>query len=111
MDWLHIFRPEQAARRIEDLALEVAERCRAAVRARIGQYSASMSRSEARGYVRARATGAVCCETDILMSRRNNLPSGMRAELIRQSTDHVIALVTHDLAAATVPRAVARKAG
>ena len=111
MDWLHFFSPKQAARQIEDLVLEVAARCRAAVRARLGQYSASMSRSEARGYVRARAAVVVCCETDIFMSRRNNLQGGMRAELIRQSTDQVVSLVTHEMAAGTAPQAAARKVG
>ena len=97
MNWFPFFRPAQRAQQIEDLALEVAERCEDAVRARLGPQVASMNVSEARGYVRARAGGAVRRETGVMLSSRKDLSTSLRPVLVRRATDQVVLLVAGNL--------------
>ena len=97
MNWFPFFRPAQRAQQIEDLALEVAERCEDAVRARLGPQVASMNVSEARGYVRARGGSAVRRETDVMLSQRTELPRNVGGALVRRATDQVVLLVAGNL--------------
>ncbi len=97
MDWLALFRPQQTAQQVEDLALEVAERSEAAVRARLGSQATRMNVAEAQGYVRARAGDAVRRETDVLLSATNNFPTRLRPALVRQAIDQTVALVASNL--------------
>ena len=105
MDWFHFLRPSSAACQIDLLALQVAERCQSAVQARLGLQTSNMKPSEARGYVRARATVVVRRETDVLFSERRELPSRLREELFRQATEQVVALFCEPAGAGQSSRA------
>lgn len=105
MDWFHFLRPSSAACQIEVLAIEVAERCQTAVQTRLGRQTSNMKPSEARGYVRARATAVVRRETSAMFSDRRELPSGLREELFRQATEQVVTLVCRRTGAGQPSRA------
>ena len=101
----------KAIRQIENLAQDIARRSTDAVLDRLCDRVSEMSKYEARGYIRSRATAIIYREAAAIVSRRQSLPRWAHRELIRQSTDHVVPLVMRDLSGRSSEPTVTRRAG
>ncbi len=87
-----MFRSQQSAR-IEALARQVADDSIADVAALVAFRVASMSLSEARGFIRARSAQIVRRSTRLAINRHPAATSDWTAAIIRSATERLIPLV------------------
>ncbi len=79
--------------KVESQAIQVAVTSVEGVRRRIEGCIASMSTSEARGFIRARAAQEIRRQTRILLAGQRTAASDWEARIVRQATEKVIPLV------------------
>ncbi len=95
-------------RALDQLALEIARRCRSDVQQRLSVAAHAMTPHEAQGYVRSRAATLIRREATAALSRRGKLSHGTRQALVKRATDYVVPLVIRQLPS---PVVAVRKAG
>jgi hypothetical protein len=78
---------------IRRLARDVAVRSRDALADRLKASLETMSRSEARGYIRARMAQVVRSNADKLLAGNRSLPVTMRNEVVRLAMEYLLAWV------------------
>jgi len=93
--FLEIGRQIGSTRKIESLALQVAETSVAGVHLRVLGCLATMTTSEARGFIRARAGQEIRRQTRILLARQQQPGNDWEARIVRLATEKVIPLMLH----------------
>jgi hypothetical protein len=81
---------------VDQLAGEVARRCRADLWQRMGWRVNTMSVSEIRGYARAHAAGWLRSEVDQALAR-HELGPGLCPQVAASAMDRLITMVIHDV--------------
>ena len=91
--FLEIARQFGSARKIESIAMQVAETSTEKIRLRTVGCTAAMTTSETRGFIRARAGHEIRRQTRIFLSRQQSAGSDWETRVIRLATEKVIPLV------------------
>jgi hypothetical protein len=91
--FLEIGRQFGRARKIEAIAMQVAETSMEKIHLRIVGCTAAMTTSETRGFIRARAGHEIRRQTRILLSRQQSAGSDWETRVIHLATEKVIPLV------------------
>jgi len=92
-----LFVPGRTARLQARLANEIAQRCRVDAWRRIERRATGMRLSEARGYMRARATEVIHREVDHALACQAGAERLDRGQLVNQAGNLVVALLFRDL--------------
>jgi hypothetical protein len=87
--------PGQSAWFVEQVAGEVACRCRPSLWQRTCRETATMSVSEIRGYVRAQASGLVAPEVDAALAN-HGIRQTLRPRVIDSAVERLIAMMIRD---------------
>lgn len=83
---------------LREMADEIAERCRDAVRQHVWSRGVTMPAAEARGYVRVRAKKLAQQAMDQVLAQQDSLSRGQREVLFQMTMQRLIAVTTKDLA-------------
>jgi len=94
--------PWQKSRLVEQVAGEVARQCRASLWQRMCQKTITMSVSEIKGYVRARAAGFVGNEVDLACMRRR-LSAKLRSQVLASAIEQLTTMVIRDVLSDPIP--------
>ena len=97
MQLLNFLVLRRTKREIARLANDVARRSRLAVWEQVYHQIGNMSVPEARGYVRAKASLALCAEVESVFERHGEWNSAQRASLVAQAKDKVVHLIMSDM--------------
>jgi hypothetical protein len=87
---------------VDQMAGEVAQRCRAQVWRRVCRRTSNMSMAELRGYVRAQAARWIDGEIDHLASQGPINPA-LRARVADTAINQLISMVAHDVLSESSP--------
>lgn len=114
MRWVAAVRdrlPRRSSVRLQRAAKALASETEDFVRHRIGRHVVEMSRSEARGYIRARAALPVGRAVEKKLARDPSLPRRSQASLQALVIEDVVRLVIRDLTEVPAVASVVRRAG
>jgi hypothetical protein len=97
MKWFSLLGRLSAEKRLPRMAEEIAANSRGTIWSRIVDAASQMSRSEARGYVRARWADVVQEATDSYLSDNGKRVYDLRTQLVDLAIDAVVARAVADL--------------
>ena len=92
----NVFNRVRDARRLSELASQIARRCHEALWNHVEQRTVKMSIGEARGYIWAKAAEIVEAEVDELLRQERKLADWARTELLADAKLQVVELVLAD---------------